>query len=96
MKLHQLGKEDRHKALLKLHRQFAHPPQKKLIALIKDSGSWHEDFQTDMNEIYQNCELCKVYAKTPPRPVVSLPWQVDLMKRLPWILKVGEPVGFFT
>ena len=73
VKLHQLGKEDRHKALLKLHRQFAHPPQKKLIALIKDSGSWHEDFQTDMNEIYQNCELCKVYAKTPPRPVVSLP-----------------------
>ena len=28
--------------LLKLHRQFAHPPKKGLIALLKDANVWKE------------------------------------------------------
>ena len=33
-----LNRKDRYKTLLKLHRQFAHPPMKRLIALLKDAG----------------------------------------------------------
>ena len=34
------NKQDRYKTLLKLHRQFAHPPKKRLIALLKYAGVW--------------------------------------------------------
>ncbi|ESO92681.1 hypothetical protein LOTGIDRAFT_175676 [Lottia gigantea] len=60
-------------ALLKLHRQFAHPPTNKLVALLKDAGSWRHCFLDVLEVIYQECDLCKQYATTPPRPVVSMP-----------------------
>ena len=33
-----LSKQDRIKTLLKLHRQFAHPPKNRLIALLNSAG----------------------------------------------------------
>ena len=39
-----LGDAERVKALLKLHRQFAHPPTKKLASLLKDAGVWQDEF----------------------------------------------------
>ena len=71
--LEDLDHKERYTTILKLHRQFAHPPQKKLIALMKDAGVWKEEFQEDVDKIHTGCELCKVYTRTPPRPVVSLP-----------------------
>ena len=41
--------------------------------MLKDAGSWQDDFHKDLKVIYQDCELCRVFAKTPPRPVVGLP-----------------------
>ena len=38
VRLQELNKQDRYKTLLKLHRQFAHPPKKRLISLLKDAG----------------------------------------------------------
>ena len=38
-----LSKQDRIKTLLKLHRQFAHPPKNRLIALLKDADVWKEE-----------------------------------------------------
>ena len=37
VRLQELTKEERYKILLKLHRQFAHPPKKRLISLLKDA-----------------------------------------------------------
>jgi hypothetical protein len=59
--------------LTKLHRQFAHPTEQKLVTLLKDANVWTEDLKTSLAKVYANCEMCKTYTKTPPRPVVALP-----------------------
>ncbi|CAC5390514.1 unnamed protein product [Mytilus coruscus] len=38
VRLEELDSKKRYATLLKLHRQFAHPPMKRLIALLKDAG----------------------------------------------------------
>ena len=73
VKIAELEDSDRYKVLLKLHRQFAHPSMVKLISLLKDSNSWSDEFKPLLLEIYQRCELCKMYPTTPPRPAVALP-----------------------
>ncbi|ESO88641.1 hypothetical protein LOTGIDRAFT_165426 [Lottia gigantea] len=65
--------EDQHKILLRLHRQFAHPLEKKFIDLLKDAGSWHEEYKESVMQIYERCDICKQFATTPARPVVALP-----------------------
>jgi len=35
----------RYATLLKLHRQFAHPSKKRLIALLKDACVWHDEYE---------------------------------------------------
>ena len=70
--LDSLNNQDRIKTLLKLHRQFAHPPKNRLIALLKDADVWKEEYEEIIEQITEKCELCKVYAKTPSRPVVGL------------------------
>ena len=44
-----MGREDRYKILIKLHRHFAHPPLKKLKSLPQDADLWKDDY-TDMLE----------------------------------------------
>ena len=43
------------------------------MALLKDAGVWKNDYLDILSTIEENCQLCKSYTKTPPRPVVSLP-----------------------
>ena len=73
VKLGGMKSKERYDTLLKLHRQFANPPLKKLKALIQDAGQWEENFQGKLEDISKTCNLCKRYMKTPPRPAVSLP-----------------------
>ena len=73
VKIAELEESERYKVLLKLHRQFAHPSMVKLISLLKDSNSWSDEFKPLLLEIYQQCELCKMYPATPPRPAVAMP-----------------------
>jgi len=68
-----LNTQEKHKTLLKLHRQFAYPPKKRLAALLKDAGIWKAEYEADLDQIENRCELCKVYAKTPIRPVIGMP-----------------------
>ena len=72
MHLDSLNNQDRIKTLLKLHRQFAHPPKNRLIALLKDADVWKEENEEIIEQINEKCELCKVYAQTPSRPEVGL------------------------
>ena len=67
-----MDNKKRYDTLLKLHRQFAHLPKKRFVALLKDAGAWNDAYETELSEIEGKCELCKVYAKTPPAPVVSM------------------------
>ena len=69
----QLG-EDKKASLLKLHRQFSHPPTAKLLSLLSDAGlSEIEESRSILDEIRNSCDICKQYAKTPPRPSVAMP-----------------------
>ncbi len=70
--LEDMSSKERHKTLLKLHRQFAHPSQIKLVALLRDAGAWRNEYSKLMTEIYNQCQVCKVYKRTPPKPVVTL------------------------
>ena len=73
VKLEEMDSKDRYKTLAKLHRQFAHPPLKKLKLLLQNAGLWRNEYVDLLEEINKSCDLCKRYAKTPPRPVVGLP-----------------------
>ena len=69
VQLEEMASKYKYKMLLKLHRQFAHPPMKKLSALLQDARKWQDDYIDLLVQIGKNCELCQQYAKTPPRPV---------------------------
>ena len=44
VRLDVLSKQDQYKTVSKLHRQFAHPTKKRLIAFLKDAGVWKEEY----------------------------------------------------
>ena len=71
--LEELDDKKREACVLKLHRQFAHPPLEKFIRLLKDAGAWKEEFYPLIAKVYSQCELCEVYKKTPLRPSVAMP-----------------------
>ncbi len=59
----------------KLHRQFCNCNSSKLKQLIKSSRLWKDDPEVlnIVDEISSKCDACKMYKKTPLRPVVGLP-----------------------
>lgn len=83
----QMDCKERYKTLIKLHRQFAHPPLKKLKALLQDAGQWKEDYQEILEDIGEKCNLCKRYMKTPPRPAVGLPMASKFNEKVAMDLK---------
>lgn len=85
--LQALNGEELKKCLLKLHRQFGHPSRKKLTGLLKDANVWNETFDIVLDNIYSHCELCQVYAPTPPRSAVALPMASKFNQRVCMDLK---------
>ena len=65
--------QERYNNYLKLHHQFAHPSNKKLVSLLQNASIWDDIYQTDLDQIKSTCEICIAYKSTPSRPVVSLP-----------------------
>lgn len=89
-KLCDMSNQERKHALLKLHRQFAHPPRHRLEAIIKDAGAWRDSFREEFDLLHDNCDICKRYAKTPARPVVSLPLAERFNEKVAMDLKVWK------
>jgi hypothetical protein len=61
---------------IKLHRCFGHPSAGRLLRLINSAGeTWsrNESLKREINEVTNNCDVCKVFKKPPPRPRVGLP-----------------------
>ena len=48
---------------------------------------WQDDYTDLLVQIGKNCELCQRYAKTQPRPVVSLPMASHFNKKVTMDLK---------
>ena len=88
VKLEEIGRQDKLKTLLKLHRQFAHPHARKLKSLLQDANIWRDDYKDLLEEIDRKCDLCKRYAKTPARPVVGMPMATQFNE------KVAVDAGF--
>ena len=82
-----LNNKEQRKTLLKLHRQFAHPSQKKFVGLLKDAGVWSDDLKEVTDDIYASCDLCHAYTKTPARPAVALPMASDFNEKVCMDLK---------
>ena len=60
----------------KLHRQFAHAPSHKLLALIADAGHpWANDHELkdEIKALSASCRTCHLHQKTKPKPAVALP-----------------------
>ena len=87
VKLEEMGRQDKVKTLLKLHRQFAHPRPRKLKSLLQDADIWRDDYQELLEEIDRKCELCKRYSKTPARPVVGMPMATQFNEKVAMDLK---------
>ena len=85
--LEDLGKAERLKVLDKLHKQFVHPSKKRLIALMEDAGVWRKEFDADLETIHNRCHICKLYAKTPARPIVSIPMATSFNEKVAMDLK---------
>lgn len=103
--LQKLDKKEQQETIVKLHRQFAHPPSEKLKSLMKDAGVWEDEMEDLLVSVANKCEMCKRYKKTPPRPIVSLPLAnsfndkvaIDLKKwQNLWILHMVDVWSRFT
>ena len=89
-KLENMNPKELHKNLLHLHRQFAHPPEEKLIKLLTDAGVWRKEYESVLKRIIDMCETCKEYARIPPRPVVALPMASRFNQKVAMDLKQWE------
>ena len=87
VKLDALNWQDRFKTLLKLHIQFVLPRKNRLTALLKDAGVWREYFEETLAQTDEKCELCKIYSKTPSRPVVGMPMASKFNEKVAMDLK---------
>ena len=75
------------KALLKLDRQFAHPPAAKLTKLLQDANQRKPDFEPILSSISESWEICKLYHRTPSRPVVCFPQAENFNQKVAMDLK---------
>ena len=57
----------------KLHRQFSHPPSDKLKTVLKTAGFERREYLQAIDEVSNNCQICLLYKRPKPRPVVGLP-----------------------
>ena len=64
---------DTKKMALKLHKQFGHPTQVKLITLIRNAGIINKMLEKEVKAISEQCVTCVKYRKPALRPVVSIP-----------------------
>ena len=77
------------KTFLKLHRQFGHPAQHKLILLLKDAGTWKEEYKLNMDKVYEKCQqssLCRFKDRI-TRAVVAMSLASDFNEKFVMDLK---------
>ena len=57
----------------KLHRQFRHQPAHITEDLLRRAEILTPELKKLNIETAVNCDICKLYKRSPPRPVVALP-----------------------
>ena len=61
------------KVAVKLHKQFGHPSASRLVSMVRNSGMKDANLENKISQVTDECETCKKFQKSPPRPVVSVP-----------------------
>ena len=67
----------------KLHRSFAHPSFKKLLKIINSAGtewSGNKDHILEIKRASEECQVHRIYKKSPPYPMVSLPLAIKFQE----------------
>ena len=70
-----MSNKSKHYIAVKLHWQFLYPSPEKLLKLLNCAGEpWNndEELKRHIQKVSEECALCQVYRKPPPRPVVGL------------------------
>ena len=70
-KIAECSPAEKKKLAIKLHRQFSHPTYEKLSGLVNDAGVEDDEFLSTLESISSDCDTCKKFKKTQPRPVVG-------------------------
>ena len=68
--------KSKYEITLKLHRQFDHLLPERIIKLLNSAEDlWKDDdeLKSLIKKVSDECQICQVYRKTSPRPVVGLP-----------------------
>ena len=60
--------------IIKLHRQFGHCKESRLLKLIESSKIWNDKEQVSkiVKDVSENCDTCKRYKRRSLKPIVSL------------------------
>ena len=101
-----LSDDSTKKMLKKLHMQYGHPGRRTFIAHLKAAQVYTECFKPLIDSIYESCEICAVYSRAKPSPVVALPMAeefndcvaIDLKYWRPglWILHMVDMFSRYT
>ena len=86
-----LTPEGKYDMVLKLHRQYGHPGQLTFVKHLKSADMWDDVCSDHVKKIYDECDVCRQYARAPTRPVVSLPLASDFNEVVAVDLKYLKP-----
>lgn len=75
-------------AAKKLHTQFCHPSAKRLIKYVESSGQEDADLKQAIQVVSDKCDVCKIYKKPSPKPVVSFPMASEFNETIAMDLKI--------
>ena len=82
----------------KLHHQFAHPSSDKLLKLLNSAGDpWKndEELKLHIKKIKTECQVCQLYKKTPPQPIVGFPMATAFQECVAMYLKFYRAKSLF-
>ena len=65
--------EEKKKMVLKLHQQFSHPSKERLRSLVTSAGIKDQQFLKLIETVSNECEVCQLYRKPSPKPIVGFP-----------------------
>ena len=63
-------KSNKRNALLKLHKQFGHTSQNKLLTLLKTAGMVDQETKYLLKDIYKKYVICHKYTHPKMKPIV--------------------------
>ena len=73
------------KHIRKVHKNLSHKSEEHLVKLFKMAEKDTKDVRSAIKDVFDTCNICKRFKKTPPRPRVAMPKANTTMKLCPWI-----------